>query len=85
MTPLWLAIGLLYIWQMWKDRADPTGPTRPPFLMGDPVSIFHLARSNAHPLRAVRRAAVEEARRQIALLRALDLSDAGEYGPSTCR
>jgi hypothetical protein len=45
----------------------------------DPVSIFHLARSPAHPLRQVRHAAALEAKRQIALLKALDLSNAGEH------
>jgi hypothetical protein len=45
----------------------------------DPVSIFHLARSPAHPLRQVRHAAAQEAKRQIAVLEALDLSEASDH------
>jgi len=43
--------------------------------MPDPVRIFHLARSNAHPLRCVRHAAAIEAKKQIAIIEKLDLSD----------
>jgi hypothetical protein len=47
--------------------------------MNPDAVVYHLARSPAHPLRRVRAAAAEEAKRQIALLKALDLSAAGEY------
>jgi hypothetical protein len=47
--------------------------------MNPDAVVFHLARSPSHPLRRVRAAAAEEARRQIALLEALDLSDANDH------
>jgi len=45
----------------------------------DPISIYKIARSPAHPLRAVRRAAREQAKKQIKQLEKLDLADASDH------